>query len=208
MKIILKYGLAIISFIESWVFLIKKDDWFTIPNILSYVRILMIPLYVYLYVKADTLTEFYYAAGILVVSGLTDSLDGIVARKTGQITDLGKALDPLADKLTQIAVVGAMFIERPYVLPLLVLFIVKELFLLINNIILYRRNIKMDGAMWFGKAATAVFYICMFILVVFPYLNRADSMPLIVVTAVFQVISLVGYAHWFFEKYRNNTQKS
>ena len=105
--------------------LIKKEDWLTIPNILSYIRILMIPLYIYLYVTADEQMEYYRAAGVLVLSALTDSLDGIIARKTGQITDLGKVIDPLADKLTQVAVIGAMFLERPYILPLLILFVVK-----------------------------------------------------------------------------------
>lgn len=177
--------------------LIKKTDWFTIPNILSYIRILMIPLYVYLYIHAETRMDYYWAAGLLVLSAMTDALDGIIARKTGQITDLGKIIDPLADKLTQIAVVGAMFFERPYIFPLLVLFVLKELFLLINNIVLYRKKIMMDGSMWFGKVATAVFYICMFLLVVFPTMGRSGSMPLIIITAVFQVIALLGYGKWF-----------
>ena len=131
------------------VYLVKKEDWFTVPNILSYVRILMIPLYIHLYINADGQTDYYWAAGLLVLSGITDALDGIIARKTGQITDLGKLIDPIADKLTQIAVVGAMLVERPYILPLLSLFIIKELFLLINSLILYRKDIIMNGSMWF-----------------------------------------------------------
>lgn len=182
--------------------MIDKEDWFTIPNILSYIRILMIPLYIYLYVTAEELTEYYWAAGVLVLSALTDSLDGIIARKTGQITDLGKLIDPLADKLTQVAVIGAMFIERPYILPLLILFLIKELFLLINNLVLYRKKIKMDGSMWFGKVATAVFYVCMFLLVIFPTLDRSGSMPLIVITAAFQMIALIGYGNWYFKMFK------
>lgn len=157
----------------------------------------MIPLYVYLYINAEVLSDYYWAAGLIVLSGLTDLLDGVIARKTGQITDLGKILDPIADKLTQVAVVGAMIVERPYIFPLLILFIVKELFLLVNNIILYRKDIMMDGSMWFGKVATAVFYICMFVLVIFPMLDRNGSMPLIVITIIFQVIALFGYGNWF-----------
>ena len=188
--------------------MIKKEDWFTIPNILSYIRILMIPLYVYLYINAETLTDYYGAAGLLILSAVTDALDGLIARNTGQITELGKTLDPLADKLTQVAVVGAMIVERPYILPLLFLFIGKELYLLINNIILYKRDILMDGAMWFGKAATAVFYLCMFILVVFPYLDKGSSMPLIIATAIFQIISLLGYGRWFMSKFKEHNTKS
>ena len=177
--------------------MIKKEDWFTIPNILSYIRILMIPLYVYLYVNAETTTDYYWAAGLLVLSGITDSLDGIIARKTGQITNLGKLIDPIADKLTQIAVVGAMLIERPYILPLLIIFIIKELFLLINSVVLYQKEVMMDGSMWFGKVATAVFYVSMFLLVVFPTLDKSSSMPLIIITAIFQGGALLGYGNWY-----------
>jgi len=167
----------------------------------------MIPLYVYLYITAEELTDYYWAAGLIVLSGLTDLLDGVIARKTGQITDLGKILDPIADKLTQVAVVGTMVVERPYILPLLILFILKELFLLVNNIILYRKEIMMDGSMWFGKVATAVFYICMFILVVVPGLDRSGSLPLIIITAIFQVIALLGYGNWFKQMFQGERSK-
>ncbi|MEY8291200.1 CDP-alcohol phosphatidyltransferase family protein [Carnobacteriaceae bacterium 52-44] len=187
--------------------LIKKEDWLTIPNILSYVRIAMIPLYIYLYVSAETTEQYYKAAGILVLSGITDSLDGIIARKTGQITDLGKALDPLADKLTQIAVVGAMFVERPYILPLLVLFIGKELYLLISNVLLFKKDIFMDGAMWFGKLATAFFYISMLALVALPRLGKSTSLLIINVNIILQLVALLGYGRWFLKKFRSEKNK-
>lgn len=187
--------------------LIKKEDWLTIPNILSYVRIAMIPLYIYLYVTAQTTEQYYKAAGVLVLSGLTDSLDGIIARKTGQITDLGKALDPLADKLTQIAVVGAMFVERPYILPLLVLFIGKELYLLISNVLLFKKDIFMDGAMWFGKLATAFFYISMLALVALPRLGKSTSLLIINVNIILQLVALLGYGRWFLKKFRSEKNK-
>ena len=182
--------------------MIKKEDWFTIPNILSYVRVALIPIYISMYINAEVVTDYYCAAGILLLSGITDALDGIIARKTNQITDLGKLLDPVADKLTQVAVIAVMFVERPYVLPLLILFILKELFLLINNIILYRKDEFMDGSMWFGKVATVVFYVCTFLLVVFPYLGQRESMPLIIITAGFQVVALIGYANWFISRFK------
>ena len=188
--------------------LIKKEDWFTLPNILSYIRILMIPLYVYLYIQAETTREYYSAAGILVLSGITDSLDGVIARKSGQITDLGKVLDPLADKLTQIAVVGAMLVEKPYVLPLLILFIVKELYLLISNLILFKKDVFMDGAKWFGKIATTVFYLSMFILVALPQLDRGISLVIIHINTLFQLLSLIGYGRWFFVKFKKTNKET
>lgn len=163
----------------------------------------MIPIYIYIYINAEDLTDYYWAAGVLVLSGITDSLDGIIARKTGQITDLGKLIDPIADKLTQIAVVAAMFIERPYILPLLILFLTKELFILINSILLYRKDIMMDGSKWFGKVATAVFYVCMFLLVIFPTLDKQESMPFILITALFQIVALLGYGNWYRKMFQN-----
>lgn len=182
--------------------MIKKEDWFTIPNILSYVRIAIIPIYMSMYIHAETAMDYYWAAGILFLSGVTDSLDGIIARKTNQITDLGKLLDPLADKLTQVSVIAAMFIQRPYILPLLILFVLKELFLLINNVILYKKDVIMDGSMWFGKVATAIFYVCMFLLVIFPYLGKPESLLLIYITTGFQAVALIGYGNWFFKQYK------
>ncbi len=182
--------------------MVKKEDWFTIPNILSYFRIILIPIYLYLYLNAEQASDYYWAAGILLLSGITDSLDGIIARATGQITDLGKFLDPLADKLTQVAVIGAMVVKRPYILFLLILFVAKEMIMLINSVILYRRDIIMDGSKWFGKVATAIFYVCMFVLVLFPTLDKSSSMPLIIITAIFQFIALLGYGNWFMDMFK------
>lgn len=183
--------------------MIKKEDWLTVPNILSYIRILLIPLYISMYINAEVVSDYYWAAAILLLSAITDSLDGIIARTTGQITDLGKIIDPAADKLTQVAVVAAMIVRRPYVLPLLVLFILKELFLLINNLVLLKKDVMMDGSMWYGKVATAVFYGCMFVLVIFPYLDYKNSLPFLITTGIFQIIALIGYSHWFFKMYKD-----
>ena len=80
-------------------------DWKTIPNLLCVIRILLVPLFVILYVKGYPIM----AVSIVVVSGLTDCFDGKIARKFNQVSDLGKLLDPIADKLTQIAVAMVLF---------------------------------------------------------------------------------------------------
>ena len=74
-----------------------KKDIFSIPNILSFVRILLIPIFVWLYVTAGTSGEYYLAAAVVVASGITDFLDGQIARRCNMITEFGKFLDPLAD---------------------------------------------------------------------------------------------------------------
>lgn len=180
----------------------RQNDWFTIPNILSYVRILLIPVFVHVYLSATELSEYYMAAGVLGLSGITDGLDGLIARKFNQITEIGKLLDPIADKLTQVAVAATLMIQWPYMWVLVLLFTIKEGNLLINNIRLYRRGWKMDGSKWYGKIATVVFYLCMFMLVVFPYLPHSYTVSMIVVTASFQIGALIGYSGLFIQMYK------
>ena len=90
-----------------------RKDWFTIPNILSYLRLILIPFFAYYYVRAETSEEFMVAAGILVFSGLTDAVDGFIARRFNQGTKIGQLLDPIADKLTQIVVVAVLMLRWP-----------------------------------------------------------------------------------------------
>lgn len=82
--------------------LFKRDQIFTIPNLLSLVRLLMIPMIIWLYCEKE---DYVAAAVMIVLSGLTDIADGIIARKFHLVSDLGKLLDPVADKLTQAALI-------------------------------------------------------------------------------------------------------
>ncbi len=87
-----------------------KKEYFSIPNLMGYFRILMIPVFLYLYGKANSKREYLWAFLVLGISLLTDFFDGKIARKYHMVTDFGKALDPVADKLTQGAV--ALTIEK------------------------------------------------------------------------------------------------
>lgn len=179
-----------------------KKEWLTIPNILSYVRIVLIPVFVFFYISADNSRGYYIAASVLLVSGLTDALDGIIARKLNQTTELGKLLDPIADKLTQVAVASTLMVHWPYIWLLVLLFIIKELNLLVHNIWLYKKGIIMDGSKWYGKVATAVFYLCMFLLVIVPNMTHEYTLFLLFLTALFQLIALIGYSGWFLQMHR------
>ena len=104
----------------------KENKVLTIPNALSVVRILLIPLFAYLYFKG----HYAFAAIVLTVSGLTDVVDGFIARTFNMISTLGKILDPFADKLTQLVVVLCLAIRHNILIPLLVVFYAKELLML------------------------------------------------------------------------------
>lgn len=181
---------------------ITARDFFTIPNSLSYIRLLLIPVFMIQYLTAAE-TKDYYLAGIIVVfSGLTDLLDGMIARKLNQITELGKLLDPVADKLTQVAVIICLMSRYEMMWIIVLLFVAKELFMAINDIILYRQGKKLDGAKWFGKTSTAVFYACMTFLVAFPSIQAATVASLMIITGFFLTLSFVLYGREFFKMYQ------
>ena len=181
---------------------IKKQDWLKIPNLLSYFRVLLIPFFVHSYLIAQDWNGHLIAAGILFLSGVTDAIDGIIARRFNQVSDLGKLIDPVADKLTQVAVAAVLIVNWPIMAYLLVLFIFKEFSLFIINLLLLKKGQVIDGAMWFGKIGTIVFYCCMFILVISPSIDSTLLMVLILTTAFFQLAALVGYLSVFFNLYK------
>lgn len=182
--------------------LTAKEIW-SIPNILSYIRLLLIPIFVYIYITANSTSDYYVAALIILLSGLTDMLDGLIARKFNQITELGKTIDPIADKLTQAAIVGCLMFRYDYMWILVLLLVVKELFMGINGLILLKKGKKLDGAMWFGKVSTAIFYAAAFILIAFPEISPHYASLLMLITGVFLALSFILYIPEFLKLYRN-----
>ena len=138
-----------------------RKQIFSIPNILGYFRILLLPLIVWRYVTADSIAEFHMAAVIIGISGITDFLDGFIARKFNMITNLGKIVDPVADKLTQAAIVFSLSFRFQWLIPVVVLFVIKEGVMGIMGVILLKKGKMLNGAKWFGKVSTAVLYVCL-----------------------------------------------
>ena len=180
---------------------------FTIPNLLSLLRIaIIIPMSKFI------LTENYIMAGVLLlVSALSDMLDGIIARKFDQVTQLGKMLDPVADKLTLIAVVLCVNRIYPYVYPFVIVMFIKEIIMLAGGAVLIRNKIKPPAAKWFGKAATAVFYISMITLVLLKAVWNINiswlATSLFALSAAFMLFALMNYAVIFFEITKVNGNK-
>ena len=137
-----------------------KHKIITIPNILSLFRLLLIPVIMWLYiVKKDPL----WTTAILVLSGVTDVVDGIIARKCHMISDFGKAFDPVADKLTQIAMLFCLVNRYRWMLLPLCVMVVKEVSAGIMGLLVIRKTGKVDGAVWHGKATTVSLYSMMII---------------------------------------------
>lgn len=147
-----------------------------IPNLLSAFRIVLIPFFVWQMLSGNTL-----AAGlILLASGLTDTLDGNLARHFGWVSDLGKVLDPVADKLTQTAVSLCLMIRFPELWFFFAVLIVKDLIMLALGGYLTKGGVKLEGARWFGKVSTVVFYTVMILIVLFPDIPDGLTVALLV----------------------------
>lgn len=182
-----------------------------IPNALSILRILLIPVYAYVYLTApDEISatdpagyaSYIWAGGILVFSGLTDMLDGIIARKFNQITKLGRILDPLADKLTQTVVTITLAIRHPKWVLLPVIYILKELLMLIGGVVLIRKFRDLAPSKWFGKMATGVFYTATVLLVAVPILPDWCKWILIFAILATLIFAFFMYFPLFFRYFR------
>ena len=144
-----------------------------VPNILTIIRFILIPFIVYYITKEQYILSFIF----LTISGLTDILDGFIARKFNFITNFGKLVDPLADKLTQIAILATLVILK--IIPSWILFIVvlKEAIMIAGASFLYGKELVVSSK-WFGKLATVLFYIAIVCSFGIKYWNTSIYNPL------------------------------
>lgn len=189
----------------------KKVDFkyiFTVPNILSYFRIILIIPFVILFLK----DKYIPAAVCLLLSGLTDCVDGFLARKLNQITELGKMLDPVADKLTLIAVGICVMIAEPMVVPVVVILMIKDLLMLIGASVLLRKKVQPCASEWYGKVGTICFYVSVVAIVVFDIVLKVEnfnivSLVMLSITACMMIYSLIRY-YLIFRELMKNQKKS
>ena len=172
----------------------NKKVFFNIPNCLCFFRILLIPLFLYVYFVADLKNRYIVAAFVLVISGISDFLDGFIARKFNMVTDFGKFIDPVADKLTQFVVAITLLFSYPLAWVLLIIIILKDLMLAIVGLYLYDYGLKITGAFWWGKIATAYFYVIVIVLIGLHIPNTVISFVLIITGSVLMLLSFILYA--------------
>ena len=170
-----------------------KKDLFTIPNLLSLFRLLLIPIYVILYLNSDKPEDYFIAAAILAVSCLTDLIDGKIARHFNMISNTGKILDPFADKVTQFTLIVCLTIKHPVLLALAGLFVIKETFQLIAGFLILRKGMILKGALFTGKVSTTVLFISLIILVLMPDIDPMAVNIIVGVDCLFLLISFIGY---------------
>ena len=161
-----------------------------IPNILSYFRLLLIPVFVILYAQE----RFAAALITLAASGLSDILDGRIARRYNMVTNLGKILDPVADKLTQCAMIACIASRYPAMWLLLGVHIVKELIMIWMGVRVLRKTDTVNSAIWCGKLCTGVIYAVMMLHVIIPDIPAPISNASIALCGALILMSLAVYS--------------
>ncbi len=196
-----------------------KGCW-TIPNLLSFIRILLIPVFAYLFYNDQKIA----AVAVLAVSGLSDTFDGQIARRFNQVSALGKILDPVADKLTQITIAVMLLIDfrnaensliRAFGWVFLV-FLIKEAVMIIGGLVMLLMNIRPGAAEIWGKLATLVFYCGMTVIIaVGPEVGALNGvigfeLPeivtgiIVVVSAIMTMIAFLSYMPETFRQFKEH----
>ena len=179
----------------------------TVPNLISVIRIILIPFFAFYFMQG----EFVIAVIILALSGLSDCVDGKIARRFNQISALGKLLDPLADKLTQITLAVILFLTfnkaedamlKAFSWVFLV-FIAKEFVMVLGSLIMLSIGLRPGAAEIYGKVATLAFYVVMIFIIGFgPEVGAFRNlftipnplmMILVVISAILTMVAFFSY---------------
>lgn len=167
-----------------------KKQILTIPNMLSFFRLLLVPLIVWAYIG---LNNQWLAIGLVALSGLTDIVDGKIARRFNMISDFGKILDPIADKVTQGVLIICLSAKYKLMIPLVILFALKEAVMLAMGYIILKRNDSVNSAKWYGKVNTVVLYATAILLIMFPSIPAEVATVMIIICGAFIVFSFIRY---------------
>ena len=168
----------------------KNRKIFTIPNLLSAFRLVLVPVFVWAYIVKD---NSLLATLVLAVSGITDMLDGQIARRFNMVSDLGKMLDPIADKVTQGVVMICMLSRFPAMWVPLGLLVVKDAFVGITNLMIIRRTGQIEGASFHGKVASCFLDGLVLLHVLWSGMPDWLSITLITLTTLVMLLSLFLY---------------
>ena len=182
---------------------LKKEDILTIPNFLSFFRILLIPVMAVLYSIYDS---HIAAVVVIALSGLTDILDGKIARKFNMVSDFGKFIDPVADKLTQLAMILCLLAKYAGMQGLVILMVLKESFLFAFSYVTFKKTGVVNSARWYGKVTTAILYAVMVVLFLFPNIPVVAADTLIFLCGAMIFVSMVLYSRLFYMSLKGNVK--
>lgn len=169
----------------------RNKNIFTIPNILSMFRLLLLPVIVYTYMNQK---DYVLSGTLLVISGVTDLLDGYIARTFNMMSDLGKILDPVADKATQAVVLLCLITRFRWLVIPFICILIKELFMSCIGMIVIKETREVHGAVWHGKVATFMLDFMIIVHIVFYNISYSISIILTMISTVLILLSFYLYA--------------
>lgn len=169
------------------------DRILTLPNILSFFRLLLIPIIVILYENDHS----FWALAVLFLSGVTDVVDGWIARTFHLVSDFGKAIDPVADKLTQLVVLLCLLdMKYWWVVAALV---AKEFIIGIMTLMALHKTHSVYSAGWYGKLCTMVIYLSMGIMILWEVItgNPIPETFVLIDSILIVALILLSFAKYF-----------
>lgn len=172
----------------------------TIPNIMSFFRLVLIPIIVYLYVVKNS---YLWTIILLLISGATDIVDGFIARKFNMISNFGKAIDPIADKLTQLALLCCLLFRFNYMIIPIVLMVIKEVASGITCLVSIKKTKKVNSSVWHGKLTTVSLYSMIAIHLIWFEIPNTYSLVLIGVCVGIMLMSFIMYVNANIKQIKN-----
>lgn len=174
-----------------------------IPNILSIIRICLVGVFVYTMFFVNA----YVAMFVFLLAGATDVVDGYLARRNNWITDLGKILDPVADKLMQCTVLVSLYIKDIIPLWFVIPFFAKEITTLVTGFLVLRKRSVVVVSKWYGKMAVCLFYATIVLSVILEDVLR-DNLPLTIVVFTPAVVCAIFALSAYFRHYAGLRNKN
>ena len=165
-----------------------------VPNILTVIRFIFIPSIVVSLVY----NNYALALILFTLSSLTDVLDGKIARKYNAISDFGKLMDPLADKLTQLSVLLTLAIKNVIPIWIVVILVLKETVMIAGASFLYGKSLVVSSK-WYGKLTTVLIYIAVVSSCLIKIFNLPDfDIYIYILAIIFAIFSLIKYFIYFY----------
>lgn len=171
-----------------------RSQILTIPNLISIFRILLLPLLVWQYCWEE---NYISSIIILLLSGISDIADGIIARKYNMVSDFGKIIDPIADKLTQCAMIGCLAVKYRILLLVSGVFVFEEAFLTLMSCFAMKKKNTVNGAKWYGKVNTIIIYSMIVLLVILPGISSTVVNVMAGVCMITMTLSFLLYVNFF-----------
>lgn len=147
------------------------------------------------------------SVAVIALSGLTDIADGKIARKFNMVSDFGKFLDPVADHLTQGAMILCLLSRYPQIGWLIGIFLVKELVLLVCGLFRLKSTDTVTAARWYGKVTTATIYVSMILLFLFPSMPVSVADLLIILCGIVLTGSMILYGRFYYSILKDNQKQ-